>query len=102
MDTIINQLKTIQENTLNEVIEAIELLQSKDAQNAQLSFTDNEWNDILLESANTAGVSVETLLEKLKAKNEYEQWLCDEAEEEYQQMMGAEDSVYGCDPYPEY
>ena len=35
-------------------------------------------------------------------KAAYEQWLENEAEEQYQIMMGAEDLTTGCDPYPEY
>ena len=96
MNNILNQLNVIHENALNEVIE---LLQQ---QNEQSTLTNDEWNEVLLQASNITGVSVEALLEKINAKTEYEQWLCNEAEEEYQQMMGAEDSVYGCDPYPEY
>ena len=64
-------------------------------------FNDFEWNEVLSAAGKTAGMSVEELLEELEDRD-FTDKMADEAEEYLNTIAGAEDPVYGCDPYPMY
>lgn len=96
MQNILTQLNNIYTSKINDVVE---LLHEYD-KTSELS--NDEWNEVLSQASIITAISVESLLEKLNEKIAYEQWLENEAEEQYQIMMGTEDIITGCDPYPEY
>ena len=58
---------------------------------------ENEWNDFLLEVANTMGVTVCDLLADVEDRNSYDTYLAEQAEIDYQMMMAAENTEYGYD-----
>lgn len=93
-ENIKKQLEQIHITSVDDVVDILK--------NGDKDVPDEEWNDVLLYASKITGLSVETLLERIEEKIGYEYWLENVAEKEYQEMMGAEDTTYGCDPYSEY
>ena len=94
MANLKEQLEQIHINTMNTVVDILK--------NVDNTIPEDEWNEVLLYAAQITNTSVETVLACIREELDYEDWLANEAEEQYQTMMGAEHPVYGCDPYPEY
>jgi hypothetical protein len=93
-----NEITDAAENSSNKLSSIAEIIARTDDK----EFDDADWNDTIMFAAKSADVSVDELLAEVVSVIGFDEFLAEEAENQYQAMMRAEDPVYGCDPYSEY
>lgn len=86
----LTEIKSIRDEALRNVAAIVNDINEK-------LVDENEWNDFLLEVANTMGITVCDLLTDVEDRNSYDAYLAEQAETDYQIMMSAENTEYGCD-----
>mgnify|MGYP005746868999 FL=1 len=84
--------------TTHKVEDVAEILADVDSSN----LSDENWNKVINTACRHCNVSTDTMLASIERIHDYEAFFADEAEAYYQMLMGAEDPIYGCDPYSEY